>query len=801
MAAAFANSPFDVYDWSALGQFALNQRLPLPPTGHPDEGVCCASNYSAAWDADGELFAVVVDNLVCPGVLKEMRQDALGGTAGPDDNAGGGGQPAYWETQTQAINRIHQHGARLGEHFYVGNFPGVTKRSMSANVLMTMRRCMRPFAGILLDSEMFHTVRTVIPASDVQDQPRKHADMREGGGAVGEEYCLQRGCVFAPTGRRRRLYGDALERAGQEEEEEEDEEETAGEEEDYDPYEDSNDEDGDSSAEGFRGRDPRLVGVMPIAPILKRSFWASVSVPPHNISLHHSTPHTDGFAPGLASVFTLSDDPKYEVSGTSLNRAAQVAYTILTCEKDMGTIQTTNTALLEEARASGQSEHEGWCNGTGNRYSDVLVVAKNRYNRFTMYPANRLHTAYIPDPALLEPDPRKGRLTANTFWTTYRVRTEDGDSAGGGNMALPGKEFCHQLAAPRDHSDPHYASTVPHSPAQADHACRKCSEWTGYCGWCTSSAKCIPVDQFSKCGSEGSGNIVNRGPLGPSPSLTCEAAVARASPCLTYQSCEACTSDGSAGCAWCLDQSVCLPDGPRTCANKILHVGSSGNSSAACFSSDKMLPLLQPGAETVPAEAQRRLTDGSQGAQDDPNSGALALSFATTPSNHDCTVHTVCHSCLRMGCAWCPRMEEMIAIGGIENLKFLLLKKPCRNPGLANRCGVESYVRFEQCKEVRTDIAPPREGMPGGAKDTCFPFDRCESCLENPGCGWCSAGEEDQGTGNGGTCIPDSQPCEAGPENHVSLNPMMEDRQPVECPATAVVAAGLQEEKREEDEL
>lgn len=80
-----------ILDWSSISRVVLNQRV----TTNDPKGLCCSTNYSAAWDLDDELIVFATDNLFCNDTVETLLKLVLD----PERK---------WENLTQAINRVHR---------------------------------------------------------------------------------------------------------------------------------------------------------------------------------------------------------------------------------------------------------------------------------------------------------------------------------------------------------------------------------------------------------------------------------------------------------------------------------------------------------------------------------------------------------------------------------------------------------------------------------------------------------------------------------------------------------------------
>ena len=497
--AELAESGLEVMDFSKIGRHDLNRQIKL----HDPQGICCSSNYSALWDDDGELIVLSVDSFFCPDTIQEIRdQDAL--------------HPGRtWETLQMALNRAYQNGARLGKEYYDGNYPGVTSNLIFYKTLMAMRRCLSPFAKIMLDSEQF-ILRQQVLNKNLTDRATFFPDVNH-----------EKPSSLPPTF----TYTDVEE--GNDDEEEE-----------LTYYDDP------------EGGVP-LHGV-PIIPMFISSFFASAAFPPQNLSEGHSQPHTDGWDAGLASVFTLTDDPKFESCGTTFNIYPGRGLSILHNDQQIRSVGMDQHLKQDAALEMGLPENSGWLNTSSNRFSNILVLARNKYNRFIMYPSNRLHTAFIPGEEFLSTDPKVGRLTINTFWDVYTNIRDVCENS------IKNALFENHI---------HRSTKWPETPQEYLRACRICKSWQTHCKWCPIKHLCLGEGQevAGTC-DDVPMNDTSTGMLGLETS--CEESAALMEKCMYKDSCETCS--GTPGCAWCLNAGICRLEGQGVCQNTLAHVGAFG---------------------------------------------------------------------------------------------------------------------------------------------------------------------------------------------------------------------------------
>jgi hypothetical protein len=264
---------------------------------------CCATNYSAAWDASGELIAFVVDNLLCPEGAAAVRRNALA---------------VVWETRDECRTRSE----RFGKAMSSSSFPGVMGLPISLSTARLMERCVHPYLQRALRSS--------------------------------SQYAK-------PGDKRTRAFSASMD--------------------------------------------------------LDASFYGSVSLPPELLQPWHRGPHIDKDEDsiGLAMVYTVTRNQSYDVTGTAFTRIPGLP----SLSQNMGDSFHRERRLGQLERSlnrQGSLTYLASTTAHTHRYQDVLHLVRNRYNRVVFYPTNRLHTAFIPASNLLVAEPRRGRLTLNSFW-------------------------------------------------------------------------------------------------------------------------------------------------------------------------------------------------------------------------------------------------------------------------------------------------------------------------------------------------------------------------------------------------
>lgn len=143
-----------------------------------------------------------------------------------------------------------------------------------------------------------------------------------------------------------------------------------------------------------------------------RALFSIVTTPPAQLSPKQRLPHIDSFETGdLACVHYLCSP---EMGGTSLYRHKRTGYETI----DASQIDHYNNTLIKEGAL--QSNAMAYMCGP-NKYFDQIADIGAVFNRLVIYPSNILHSGTINPGCVLDADPRRGRLTLNTF--IYRRRS------------------------------------------------------------------------------------------------------------------------------------------------------------------------------------------------------------------------------------------------------------------------------------------------------------------------------------------------------------------------------------------
>jgi hypothetical protein len=526
-----------------------------------------------------------------------------------------------WETFGEALRRtFNKSNGNKGERYYQGNFPGVASRFVHYDLQVILRRCMTPFMKFIMDSEQNNIreellgSRNIFSNANLADD-NDHSDLLW-----------------------HHVNQNEKEDKGEEEEEEEE--------------------------KFLPGNSLIFAG---------ENFYGSVVHPAINLSQFHSAPHADSTVPGIASVYTITNDSKYDATATAFLKSSlntglvhSVAY-----ERRRMLIELL---LQRNAILNGKSADEGWLNKTNNLYSEIIAVAFNKQNRIAVYPSNRFHTAYIPDSSLLNENPHKGRLTLNSFWGFVGVRD-----------ANEVERFCNRINVhvlssdmERGYGNTYSRTGAPRTFDEILNVCNACKSWKTSCNWCPYSATCEPIANFADYCPSITTPGLDFNPVGNE--TTCKNSAQLLGECLKHKSCKDCNN---AGCAWCVSKGRCMRDIQRACPDKFEHVGKYG--------------MQKCGPDFV---------------------------------SHDCSQHTTCNTCTDSGaCSWCKSPIPRCVAN--HNLTGKLCGTEATKKDIVGKFGHGS------CEKLIMDVPMKKEVPISTNAVHCFSVLSCAECLNIDGCSWC----------------------------------------------------------------
>ena len=118
-------------------------------------------------------------------------------------------------------------------------------------------------------------------------------------------------------------------------------------------------------------------------------------------------PHYDHASGDVIAIMHYLCGP--ESGGTAFYRHRRTGFETVTPDRE----DAYNAALAEDEREYGMPPAK-FCYGDTDWF-ELIDEVEAAPDRLVLYRGRQLHSGVIPDPAVLSPDPRKGRLTINMF--------------------------------------------------------------------------------------------------------------------------------------------------------------------------------------------------------------------------------------------------------------------------------------------------------------------------------------------------------------------------------------------------
>lgn len=137
--------------------------------------------------------------------------------------------------------------------------------------------------------------------------------------------------------------------------------------------------------------------------------YSIVSTPPEALAANQRIPHYDDTGPDLLAFLHYTGAP--DTGGTAFYRHRRTGYETVTLKRQ----DAYRLALREDDRLFG-APSPGYCYGDTERY-EMIGEVDARPDRMVIYRGRTLHSGIIPDDLPLVADPKRGRLTVNTFAT------------------------------------------------------------------------------------------------------------------------------------------------------------------------------------------------------------------------------------------------------------------------------------------------------------------------------------------------------------------------------------------------
>lgn len=142
------------------------------------------------------------------------------------------------------------------------------------------------------------------------------------------------------------------------------------------------------------------------------SYYSMVVTPPSDLTPMQCFPHIDSaYSQELASIYYLCPET---MGGTSLYRHKDTGFEYI----DNQRMQTYVNSINQSTRD--RQFEKSYMNGS-NELFEQIVSYESCFNRFVMYRCTSLHSGNIAKDFEFNPDPRKGRLTLNTFIGCHRT--------------------------------------------------------------------------------------------------------------------------------------------------------------------------------------------------------------------------------------------------------------------------------------------------------------------------------------------------------------------------------------------
>jgi hypothetical protein len=150
-----------------------------------------------------------------------------------------------------------------------------------------------------------------------------------------------------------------------------------------------------------------MFDVKPETAYLTNCFFALATYPPQQLHYRQRIPHVDEYGPGvIAMVHYLCDSTR---GGTGLYRHRATGYESLTKEQH----QHMQSLIAQEVANQGPFPPQYV--GADTPLFEQTLCMDARFNRLVIYRGSILHSMVIDHNTRLDPNPRVGRLTINTF--------------------------------------------------------------------------------------------------------------------------------------------------------------------------------------------------------------------------------------------------------------------------------------------------------------------------------------------------------------------------------------------------
>lgn len=136
--------------------------------------------------------------------------------------------------------------------------------------------------------------------------------------------------------------------------------------------------------------------------------YSLVTFQPAKLSMFQCFPHFDGLERGRLAILHYLCDENF--GGTAFYRHKATGYETLNSER----YQKYDLQRQAEFKKAGLSEKK-YFSGNSNEFEEIANI-KAKFNRLVIYRGCSIHSGQIPQNFAFSPDPKKGRLTINTFF-------------------------------------------------------------------------------------------------------------------------------------------------------------------------------------------------------------------------------------------------------------------------------------------------------------------------------------------------------------------------------------------------
>lgn len=142
---------------------------------------------------------------------------------------------------------------------------------------------------------------------------------------------------------------------------------------------------------------------------LNNCFFAITTFPPQQLHYRQRIPHVDDYGPGVIAILHYLCDSAQ--GGTGLFRHRATGYESVTREQH----QHMQDLIVQDVAGQGPLPPQ-YVNAS-NRLFELTLCMEAKFNRLVVYRGSVLHSMLVDDNTRLDPNPRLGRLTINTFLT------------------------------------------------------------------------------------------------------------------------------------------------------------------------------------------------------------------------------------------------------------------------------------------------------------------------------------------------------------------------------------------------